>query len=111
VRNLIYRIYEKRLASRLTASANPRHVGVILDGNRRWAAQKDGQTAKDGHTAGAIKTREFLTWCDDLDIKLVTLYMLSTDNLTNRKSQELDDLLEVIDDLVKTLSEAKRWKL
>jgi short-chain Z-isoprenyl diphosphate synthase len=111
VRNLIYRIYEGRLASQLTPGELPRHIGVILDGNRRWAALKEGHTAKDGHTAGALKTKEFLTWCSDLNINLVTLYMLSTDNLTNRKSQELDDLIEVIDDLVKTLVEAKRWRL
>lgn len=111
MRNLIYRIYEQTLASRLDLSALPKHVGVILDGNRRWAALKEGHTAKDGHTAGALKTREFLGWCDDLKIPHATLYLLSTDNLTNRKSQELDDLLEVIDDLVKTLAEAKDWRL
>lgn len=111
MRNLIYRIYERRLASQLTEIDLPHHVAVILDGNRRWAALKDSHTAKDGHTAGALKTREFLGWCTELDIKLVTLYMLSTDNLTNRDSQELNDLVEVIDDLVRTLAEAGCWKL
>jgi len=111
VRNLIYRIYEKRIASGLGAGSRPKHVAVILDGNRRWAALKDGHSAKDGHTAGALKTREFLGWCDELGIELVTLYLLSTDNLSNRKSQELDDLIEVIDDLVQTLSESGRWRL
>lgn len=111
MRNLIYKIYEGRLAAKLNPADLPRHIGVILDGNRRWAALKDGHSAKDGHTAGAIKTREFLTWCNELDIKLVTLYMLSTDNLTNRASRELQDLVEVIDDLVRTLVEAGCWKL
>lgn len=111
MRNLIYRIYERRIASRLDSGSRPKHVGVILDGNRRWAALKDGHTARDGHTAGALKTREFLGWCDELGIELVTLYLLSTDNVANRKSQELDDLIEVIDDLVQTLSESGRWRL
>jgi len=111
VRNLIYRIYERRIASGLGPGSRPKHVAVILDGNRRWAALKDGHSAKDGHTAGALKTREFLGWCDELGIELVTLYLLSTDNVANRKSQELDDLIEVIDDLVQTLSESGRWKL
>ena len=111
MRNLIYKIYESSLAKTIPAESMPHHIAVILDGNRRWAALKDGHTPKDGHTAGAIKTKEFLGWCDDLGIEMVTLYLLSTDNLTNRKSQELGDLLEVIDDLVKTLTEAGKWKL
>lgn len=48
-----------------------------------------------GHQAGADKILEFLDWCEDLNIKMVTLYMLSTDNL-NREASELRDLLEVI---------------
>lgn len=111
MRNLIYRLYEGRLAASLGKSDLPQHVAVILDGNRRWAAQKDGHSTKDGHTAGAIKTREFLSWCDDLGIQTVTLYLLSTDNLSNRKSEELADLVAVIEDLIKTLSEARCWKL
>lgn len=111
MRNLIYRIYERRLAATLAADSLPKHVAVILDGNRRWAALKENHSAKDGHTAGALKTRQFLGWCDEMKIELVTLYLLSTDNLTNRKSQELDDLVDVIDDLVHTLSESGRWKL
>ena len=111
MRKLIYRIYERRLAGSLSRKIRPKHVAVILDGNRRWAALKEGHTVKDGHTAGALKTREFLGWCDELGIETVTLYLLSTDNLSNRKSQELLDLTEVIDDLVKTLTEAGHWKL
>ena len=111
MRNLIYRIYERRLSATLRGADLPKHVAVMLDGNRRWAERNFAAKAKVGHTAGGKKIQEFLGWCDDLGIELVTLYLLSTDNLTNRKSQELDDLIGVIDDLVQTLSESGRWQL
>ena len=83
----------------------------MVDGNRRWASLQGLEKAGHGHQAGAKKIIDFLGWCSDIGIDHVTLYLLSTDNLTNRGSQELDDLIEVIDDLVRTLAEAKRWKL
>ena len=55
---------------------------MIIDGNRRWARQLGFQTAAHGHRAGAAKMREFLEWCDDLGVSVVTLYLLSSDNLT-----------------------------
>jgi short-chain Z-isoprenyl diphosphate synthase len=68
-------------------------------------------TAKDGHAAGAAKIREFLGWCDDLGIQVVTLYLLSTDNLTGRKPGELDDLLEIIAGVTSELSAAQLWSI
>ncbi|MDT7551275.1 MAG: short-chain Z-isoprenyl diphosphate synthase, partial [Actinomycetota bacterium] len=52
VRDLVYSAYERRLTRRLQGVPVPRHVGVILDGNRRWA-KSVGASAKDGHQAGA----------------------------------------------------------
>ena len=81
---------------------------MIVDGNRRWAKQRMLETAAHGHRAGAAKIREFLTWCDDLGIRVVTLYLLSSDNLTNREDGELDDLVEIIADLADDLSKSAR---
>ena len=91
MRNLIYRIYEGRLGRQLSGATLPKHVGVILDGNRRWAERKPGATTREGHAAGAAKIFEFMGWCDGLGIDVVTLYLLSTNNLTGRKSAELDE--------------------
>ncbi len=84
---------------------------MILDGNRRWAKQRLLETAAHGHRAGAAKFREFLIWCDDLDISTSTLYLLSTDNLTGRHSDELDELFRIIGDLAEDLSRFRNWRV
>ena len=84
---------------------------MILDGNRRWARQRLLETAAHGHRAGAAKFREFLIWCDDLGIATATLYLLSTDNLTGRTTEELDELLRIIADLAEDLSRFRNWRV
>jgi len=105
VRNLLYRLYERRLEGNLAPNALPQHVAVILDGNRRWAERRGAHSARHGHTAGALKTLEFIDWCDELKIPTITLYLLSTDNLTGRSSQELEELLQIIGDLAEAIAE------
>jgi short-chain Z-isoprenyl diphosphate synthase len=83
----------------------------MLDGNRRWAERNFGAKAKIGHTAGGKKIHEFLGWCDELEIPVVTLYMLSIENLTKRSTDELDDLLGIIGDVATELAEAKKWRV
>jgi short-chain Z-isoprenyl diphosphate synthase len=89
----------------------PHHVGMIIDGNRRWARERALETAGHGYRAGAERMREFLRWCDDLGIRLVTLYLLSTDNLTGRPPAELDQLFDIIADLADDLSRAVDWRI
>ena len=91
---VVYRMYERRLARDLDPERMPRHIGVMVDGNRRWA-RAFGATTQEGHQAGADRILEFIGWCQELRIPVVTLYMLSTDNLT-RDPQELAPLLEII---------------
>jgi short-chain Z-isoprenyl diphosphate synthase len=107
--DLVYGLYERRLAHDLSNSAIPRHVGVILDGNRRWASEQ-GSSSSAGHRAGAAKIAEFLGWCDEVGVEVVTLWLLSTDNLT-RNAQELGPLLQIISDAVTGLAASGRWKI
>ena len=65
----------------------PKHVGVMLDGNRRWA-RSVGRESAHGHQAGADNNEPLLGWCDEVGIEVVTLWLLSTDNL-NRPPAEL----------------------
>jgi short-chain Z-isoprenyl diphosphate synthase len=89
----------------------PRHIAVMLDGNRRWAGKKSGSKAKLGHAAGAEKIFEFLSWCDQIQIPVITLYLLSTENLKNRDSEELQDLLEILKALSDEMVRRGNWKL
>jgi short-chain Z-isoprenyl diphosphate synthase len=111
VRNLLYRFYERALEGDLKPQNLPRHIGVMVDGNRRWAHLQGMQRAGQGHAAGAKKIVEFLGWCSDLKIPHVTLYLLSTDNLIGRQSEELSDLIEIIVELGESLAALGRWKL
>jgi short-chain Z-isoprenyl diphosphate synthase len=109
LRQLVYGVYERRLAASLAHEGAPRHVGVILDGNRRWA-RAYGAGAAEGHRAGADRILDFLGWCEDAGVERVTLWLLSTDNL-GRPPQELADLLGIIEDVVGRLAGARRWRV
>lgn len=105
----LYSVYERNLAASIPSDRLPHHVGVMVDGNRRWAALM-GQTTKHGHQKGAERIIEFLGWCRELGIDVVTLYMLSTENL-KRPASELGDLIAVIEDLLRELGESRIARL
>ncbi len=107
--DLVYGAYERRLAKRLNPQSLPRHVGVMLDGNRRWA-RANGFETKDGHQAGADKIKDLLAWCEDAGVEVVTLWLLSTDNL-DRSRGEIVPLLKIIEAAVADLAAAQRWRL
>jgi undecaprenyl pyrophosphate synthase len=92
IKALLYPWYEKRLLRKLDFTQTPHHIGIIVDGNRRWAKANTVAT-KSGHQAGANKISEFLSWCEDAQVKIVTVWLLSTDNF-KRSQEELDELLK-----------------
>ena len=107
LRDLVYRLYEHRLEASLSPEAMPRHVGVMCDGNRRWARSAGLLDVSSGHQKGADKIFELLQWCGQTRVEVVTLWLLSTDNLT-RPAAELDPLLRIIEDTVRELV-AQNW--
>ena len=111
MRNLVYSIYEARLERQLDKANIPKHIAVMLDGNRRWADKNNVSRAKSGHVAGAQKIFEFLSWCDELEVPVITLYLLSTENLKQRNTEELQDLFQILDQLAKEMVSRGRWKI
>ncbi|WP_396655492.1 isoprenyl transferase [Microbacterium sp.] len=110
-RGPLYRLYINRLRRGLSPEVVPRHVAMMIDGNRRWARQLGYQSAAEGHRAGAAKMREFLGWCDDVGVRVVSLYLLSNDNLRKRDSREIADLIEIIAELADGLSRERDWRV
>ena len=106
-RGLVYRLYARRLESSLSPEVIPRHVGVMCDGNRRWARSAGLADVASGHQKGADKIFELLEWCREAGVEVVTLWLLSTDNLT-RPAAELEPLLRIIEDTIRRLV-AERW--
>lgn len=110
ITSLLYDAYERRLQREIMSQGViPRHVGVILDGNRRWAREAGFDTAS-GHLEGARKIVDFLGWAESVGVQVVTLWMLSTDNL-GRDPKELAPLLRIIEDSVEQMSASGRWRL
>ncbi|WP_277347345.1 MULTISPECIES: isoprenyl transferase [Streptomycetaceae] len=104
-------VYERRLAATLVGLPRPQHVGIMLDGNRRWARQAGHEDVREGYRAGGAKAGEFLGWCTAAGIGHVTLFMLSDDNL-GRPADELGPLISVIEETVRAISAPGRpWEV
>jgi short-chain Z-isoprenyl diphosphate synthase len=96
LKNLLYRVYERQLLNDVRRRPIPRHVGLIQDGNRRYAREAGLSEPREGYLLASLKTEEVLTWCAALGIPVVTLWWLSTENLT-REPDEVATILRVIE--------------
>jgi len=84
--------YERLL--RREIGDGPDHVAIIQDGNRRYA-RKQGEDAPEGHREGANTSEQVLNWCEEFNIKELTLYTFSTENF-NRPAEENEPLFDMI---------------
>jgi short-chain Z-isoprenyl diphosphate synthase len=114
IKAILYPLYEWRLVRYLDFTQTPHHVGVILDGNRRWAKENPDDlgvtSAARGHRAGAAKIIEFLGWCEEAKVKVVTIWLLSNDNF-KRSAEEIEALLAIIGETVDGLKATGRWNI
>ncbi len=97
----VYKLYEEWLSRQVRSDRVPEHIAVILDGNRRWATGRALPYIL-GHEKGAKTSEEFLNWALDMNIKTITVYAFSTENL-RRKQSEVDQILRVIENQLKLL--------
>jgi short-chain Z-isoprenyl diphosphate synthase len=105
----IYRLYARRLRHEVLSLPRPRHVAIIMDGNRRWAQREGLIEPGAGHRRGADKILEVLDWCAGLDIKEVTLWALSIENM-ERSPEELQALVDVVSERLDGLSTRTRGR-
>lgn len=96
IANTAYQTYEKRLLKEVMEGEVPKHVAIIMDGNRRFA-QEIGLTTTEGHSKGKDKLEEMMQWCLDLGIKILTVYAFSTENL-NRDPDEVEYLMKMFEE-------------
>lgn len=92
----VYNVYRRWLRMQIDSTNVPEHIGVILDGNRRWASARE-MNPWQGHREGAEKVKKFLEWCLNLGITTVTLYGFSTENF-NRSEDEVDELMKLYEE-------------
>jgi short-chain Z-isoprenyl diphosphate synthase len=96
----LYALYARRLRHQVTAGALPRHIGLIMDGNRRWARQMGMANPSLGHKYGAEHVEKVLSWCEALGVRHVTVFVCSTENLQRRGDAEVTFLMRVIEQTV-----------
>jgi tritrans,polycis-undecaprenyl-diphosphate synthase [geranylgeranyl-diphosphate specific] len=92
----VYKIYERWLWYQIKNGEKLEHIAIILDGNRRWASEKDLNPWL-GHKKGAEKVEQLLEWCDKLNVKFVTLYTFSTENF-RRSPQEIEEIMRIAEE-------------
>jgi len=102
----VYKIYEKYLEHQISKKEKPKHIGLILDGNRRWAREKSLPT-KLGHYFGAENAKNLLEWCYKLGIESVTVFAFSTENF-NRPKEEVDELFAIMEEKLRELLQDER---
>lgn len=96
-----YKLYEKWLWHQVKNGEKLEHIAIILDGNRRWASEKDLNPWL-GHKKGAEKVEQLLEWCDKLNVKFVTLYTFSTENF-RRSPQEIEEIMRIAEEKFRKL--------
>ena len=98
----IYALYGGRLLRQVLLRPPPRHVGIILDGNRRFGRQSGLLDPARIYAHGAQKLDDVLDWCGELSIPAVTMWVCSTDNL-ERPTHELAGILGAVEAKLRSL--------
>ncbi|MDT7890502.1 MAG: polyprenyl diphosphate synthase [Candidatus Nanopusillus sp.] len=84
----------------------PKHIAVIPDGNRRYA-KKYNLPIYEAYKIGSEKTLEFLNWCMEFGIKVVTFFVISYDNFLKRSKEDVDAVLRLLREKLKKIREYK----
>lgn len=96
--SLLYKLYEDRLVRSLDKDRLPHHLGIVLDGHRRYARHQGLASYTDSYRAGMRRFEDFLGWAQELHIPAVTAWVLSRENL-ERPGQQLEPYFEVLIEL------------
>lgn len=100
--HFLYAIYERQLLAALDRDRLPHHIGIVLDGHRRYAREEGLPSYADSYRAGMARFEEFLSWTNELGIPVITGWVLSRENLS-RPDQELAPYFEVLIELFRRL--------
>ena len=102
VKRPFYWVYERRLLDEMEEWKLPRHIGMIMDGNRRFAREQGHSAAAFGHQRGAERLWDVLSWCYDAGVPMVTVWSFSIDNF-RRDTSEVEALLALFEDKTREL--------
>ncbi|WP_455645086.1 polyprenyl diphosphate synthase [Methanosphaera sp.] len=103
----LYSLYEWYISRNLDKNKMPKHVAIIMDGNRRYSKIQGNMNAIEGHRRGVDTLENVLEWCIDLGIDIVTVYAFSTENF-NRDEKEVSDLMDLFVESFLSISTNKK---
>lgn len=103
----LYSVYEWYISRNLEKDKMPKHVAIIMDGNRRYSKLQGNKAAIEGHKRGVDTLENVLEWCIDLGINIVTVYAFSTENF-KRSEKEVKDLMKLFVDSFLSISSNKK---
>ena len=113
MRDLRDRARLQQARRRLRGAPRPDHVGLVMDGNRRWARAAGYANPSLGHRVGAERVEDALRWCEEWAIEHLTIYVLSADNIRRRDGEQVGYLMGLIETVVtdKVLGGSGTWEL
>lgn len=94
IKRQVYSSYEHKLEKEVAEGPVPKHLGIIMDGNRRYAKEFLGDNIDEGHELGEKKIEDVIDWCFDLGIRYVTVFAFSSENF-KRDAEEVDFLMDL----------------
>ena len=103
----VYSRYKRNLVKEILSGPVPKHIAMIMDGNRRYASEVLGEGINEGHRKGEAKIEEMLEWCLDLKIPHITVYALSTENF-KRDKEEIDFIMKLAEAALYRMADDKR---
>lgn len=92
--NILYRLYEWYITRDLKPEKMPKHVAIIMDGNRRYSKLQGNIDVVKGHEIGVDTLENVLDWSIELGIEIITVYAFSTENF-NRPEHEVEGLMNL----------------
>src|SRR4030095_1354119 len=104
MRSFLYYLYEQRLLRQVRGRSIPRHLGIILDGNRRYALERGVPDLREAYALGAERLDDVLEWCTEIGIRAVSLWVFSTDNF-RRPAKEIAGILNAIESKLTVLAQ------
>jgi len=107
MRSFLYYLYGRRLLRQVRGQDVPRHLGIILDGNRRYALERGVPDLREAYALGAEKLDEVLEWCAEIGIRAVSLWVFSTDNF-HRPPTEVSGILSAVESKLTRLARHPR---
>lgn len=104
VERKVYDIYERDLEKEVAGGPVPKHLAIIMDGNRRYAVEFLDSDISEGHQAGKQKLLEVAEWCIQMGIGYITVYAFSTENFA-RRDEEVDYLMDLAAESFRSMSD------